>query len=179
MQSTLKRIRTLFRVSNIKKQNDQLYFITGKKNLLVPLLIHLRDNEGFTHLVFFNAVDFIEDDRFQLTYMLHNYTTGMNLAVLVFIDRKNPEMESIHTLWEQARVFQQELREMFGIQFPGSPRVDENFALEGWDNIPPMRRDFNTQEYSEKTFFPRPGRFSEDPREYMKQKLYPDGANNV
>ncbi|WP_416208189.1 NADH-quinone oxidoreductase subunit C [Halomonas sp.] len=34
---------------------------------------------------------------------------------------------------------QRELKEMFGIDFPGSPRVDEPFVLESWDDIPPMR----------------------------------------
>lgn len=179
MKSTLETVSTLFGVTDARKQNPHLYFITCVKELLPSLLIHLRDNEGFTHLSFFTAVDFIENDQFQLTYMLHNYDSGINLAVLVFINRDNPTMQSIHTLWEQARVFQQELREMFDIDFPGSPRIEEDFALEGWQDMPPMRRDFNTREYSEKTFFPRPGRHSENPRDYMKNKLYPDATNNV
>ena len=27
-------------------------------------------------------------------------------------------------------------------------RVDEDFMLEGWDDMPPMRRDFDTAKYS-------------------------------
>jgi len=84
-------------------------------------------------------------------------------------------MASIHHLWKQAGTYQRELKEMFGIDFPGSPRVDDSFILEGWDNIPPMRRDFDTKKYSEETFFPRPGRESHDPETYMKSKLYPEG----
>ena len=179
MQSTINTVSALFGVTDVRQQNEQLYFMTSSEKLLPSLLIHLRDKEGFTHLTFLTAVDIIEDGQFQLTYMLHNYSSCINLAVLVFIDRDNPMMQSIHTLWEQARVFQQELREMFGIDFPGSPRIEENFALEGWQDIPPMRRDFDTREYSEKTFCPRPGRHSENPREYMKNKLYPDATNNV
>ena len=67
-------------------------------------------------------------------------------------------MISIHHLWEQAATYQQEIHEMFGINFPGSPGVDENFILEGWQNIPPMRRDFDTLKYSVETYFPREGR---------------------
>lgn len=176
MKNILDTITNRYGISDSRKQNDQLYFATCPKDNLVSLLIHLRDQEHFTHLTFLTAVDFIEQNTFQLTYMLHNYETKISLALLVLIDRENPVMESIHSLWEQARIFQQELREMFGIQFPGSPRIEENFALEGWDNMPPMRRDFDTKKYSEETFFPRPGRFTEDPREYMKKKLYPDGV---
>ena len=84
------------------------------------------------------------------------------------------EMDSIHHLWAQAATYQRELKEMYGINFPGSPRVDEEFALEGWKDVPPMRRDFDTLAYSESTFFPRPGRKTHDPVEYMKKNMYPD-----
>jgi NADH-quinone oxidoreductase subunit C len=63
---------------------------------------------------------------------------------------------------------------MFGIDFPGSPRVDEPFILESWDDIPPMRREFDTRAYSEARYFPRPGREKIVPREYMREQLYPD-----
>ena len=55
-------------------------------------------------------------------------------------------------------------------------RDDGDLILEGWDEIPPMRRDFDTKEYSEKTFYPRPGRVTHDTREHMKKKLYPSEA---
>ncbi|MBN2781385.1 MAG: NADH-quinone oxidoreductase subunit C, partial [Candidatus Marinimicrobia bacterium] len=80
----------------------------------------------------------------------------------------------IHHLWKQAATYQRELKEMFGIDFPGSPRIDEPFILEGWQDIPPYRRDFDTKKYSEETYFPRPGRTTHDPADYMKQKLYPE-----
>ncbi|HUX52087.1 MAG TPA: NADH-quinone oxidoreductase subunit C [Spirochaetia bacterium] len=89
------------------------------------------------------------------------------------------EMESIHHLWAQAATYQRELKEMFGVHFPGSPRVDEEFALEGWKDIPPMRRDFDTRDYSERTFFPRPGRVTHDPVEYMKKQMYPDQPESI
>jgi NADH-quinone oxidoreductase subunit C len=37
-----------------------------------------------------------------------------------------------------------------------------------------MRREFDTKKYSEETYFPRPGRKTNDPAEHMKKKLYPD-----
>jgi NADH-quinone oxidoreductase subunit C len=82
-------------------------------------------------------------------------------------------MQSIHHLWAQAQVYQRELREMFGIDFPGCPRVNESFILEGWREIPPMRRDFDTKEYSERTYFPREGRSTIDPSERMARDRYP------
>jgi NADH-quinone oxidoreductase subunit C len=62
---------------------------------------------------------------------------------------------------------------MYGINFPGSPRLDEDFCLEGWDQIPPMRREFDTKAFSEERFGHREGRHSEVPRVHMKMELYP------
>lgn len=154
------------------KQNDALFFMTVKREQLELILTHLKDKEGYTHLAFLQAVDYIEDGKFQLTYMLYNYTTRLNLGVNVLIDRDKAEMESIHTLWAHAWQYQRELHELYGINFPGSPRVEESFVLEGWEEMPPMRRDFDTKEYSDRTFYPRPGRDTNDPEEYMKDKMY-------
>ena len=135
----------------------------------------LRDREGFGHLVFLTAVDYPEKEQFRLSYMLHNYRESRDICLLIPLNRENPVMESIHTLWAQGATYQRELKEMFGIEFPGSPELDRPFILEGWQDIPPMRRDFDTKEYSEKTYFPRPGRFTKDPERVMREALYPDG----
>ncbi len=168
-------IKSRFSVSNIIEQRDDLTFFTVDKKHLVALLVHLRDICKFTHLSFLTAVDYLEKGHFQLTYMMHNYDSNMNYGVRVIIERTNPVMESIHHLWEAGETYQRELYEMFGIDFPGSPNITDNFILEGWQNMPPMRRDFDTKTYSEETFFPRPGRSTNDPASYMKEKLYDEG----
>jgi len=172
MEAILNGLEKQYGLSEIHKQRSDLYFARVPADRAVACITALRDVHKFTHLTFLTAVDYIEQNIFELTYMLHSYETKKNLCILVNIDRANPVMESIHPLWVQASTYQRELKEMFGIDFPESPRVDESFILEGWDNMPPMRRDFDTKKYSEETFFPRPGRYTVDPREHMKQKLY-------
>jgi NADH-quinone oxidoreductase subunit C len=167
-------IKTKFGITEIVKQRDNLSFITVSKEEAISLITYLRDIKGYQHMVLLTAADWIEDDKFQLTYLLNNPTEKIDLGVRVFISRENASMETAHHLWEQAATYQRELKEMFGIDFPGSPGVDKPFILEGWEDIPPYRRDFDTKQYSEDTYFPRPGRESNDPAEYMKKKLYPD-----
>ena len=65
---------------------------------------------------------------------------------------------------------------MFGIDFPDSPRVNEEFILEGWVDMPPYRRDFDTKKFAEQTFTQRAGRETHDPAQHMKDKLYPGGS---
>ncbi len=173
MEEILKRLDERFYVREKKQQRPNLLFVTVDKKVAVEAVTYLRDYEGFRHLVMISAVDYIEQNLFQLTYLLHNYQLHSDIGVRVFIDREHPVMDSIHHLWAAAQVYQREIKEMFGIDFPGSPRVDEPMILEGWDNIPPMRKDFDTKKYSEETYFPREGRFTLDPIKQMEKKNYP------
>lgn len=160
--------------ARIDRRREDLGFATVEKRYAVALIRDLRDRYGFAHLVFLTAVDIIEQGFFRLVYLLSNPQAHVDLSIQTELPRESASMESIHELWAQAGTYQRELREMFGIDFPGSPRVDESFILEGWDQIPPMRRDFDTKAYSEATYFPRPGRDTVDTRRHMKLELYPE-----
>lgn len=172
MERILKQIGELFPVSDINYQRKDLAFATVEPKHLSSVLKYAKDNLGYRHLVLITAVDWLENGIFQITYLLKNHSNRTDIGFKVFIQRNEASMESVHELWKQASTYQRELKEMFGIDFPGSPGVDESFILEGWDNIPPYRRDFDTKKYSEETYTSRPGRSTNDPEEYMKKKLY-------
>ena len=176
MRELYKKLNTLFPLGELTEQRNDLAFISIEQEQLRPVILHLRDKENFTHLVLLTAVDWIEDERFQLTYLLSNRSKAIDIGLRVMIPRNAASMESIHDIWPTAATYQRELREMFGIDFPDSPGVNDDFILEGWNNIPPYRRDFDTLKFSEENFSQRPGRETKDPAEHMKQKLYPDGA---
>jgi NADH-quinone oxidoreductase subunit C len=163
-----------FGVTGVTELKPGMTTLKVNKDSAESLIRQLRDRHGYTHLNFITCIDYIEDGIFTLVYMLHNYDTKHTLSVHADISRENAEMESIHNLWAQAWTYQRELREMYGIRFPGSPRLDEDFCLEGWDQIPPMRREFDTKKFSEERFGHREGRSSEEPREHMKVNLYPN-----
>ena len=174
MSELLDRLVRDFGVTDITELRPAITSLKVKKENGERLIRELRDRENFTHLNFITCVDWIEDGIFRLAYMLHNYETHQNLCIHIDIERENAEMTSIHALWGQAWTYQRELREMYGIKFPGSPRLEENFCLEGWENIPPMRRDFDTVKYSTETFGHREGRVTIVPRDHMKAQLYPN-----
>ena len=46
-----------------------------------------------------------------------------------------------------------------------TPCLQVEFLLEGWNDMPPMRRDFDTVKYCEDTYDFRPGREHVDPKE--------------
>ncbi len=169
------RLKQRHKLGAFEPRRPNLAFVTLPAANLRGAATELRDVEGFTHLVLLTAVDWLEEGLFQLTYMLNNRAKDQTLALRVMVNRDAPVMESIHDLWPTAATYQRELKEMFGIDFPGSPRVDEEFILEGWTDLPPYRRDFDSLAYSQQTYAERPGRVTHDPREHMKSKLYPGG----
>jgi NADH-quinone oxidoreductase subunit C len=151
-----------------------LRFVTLAQDQVLNAIKCLKEDGGYKHLVLLTAVDYIEQGKFQLTYLLHNPSDKTDIGVRVMIDRDNATMESAHQLWPTIATYQRELREMFGINFPGSPGVDDDFILEGWTNTPPYRREFDTKEFAESFYPQREGRATHDPAAYMKEKLYPN-----
>lgn len=173
MKELIKRLEAKFNIMNVNEQKNDLLFFNVEKKHAESCIVYLKEFEGFGNLTMISAVDYIEDDIFQLTYLLHSYKYRNDVGIRVDIDRNEPVMVSIHNIWAGAKVFQRELKEMFGVDFPGCPRIDDGFVLEGWDNIPPMRKDFDTRKYSDETYYPRDGRSTKDPTVHMAEKLYP------
>ena len=174
MKNILRNIKEKFPVRDIEEKRKNLTLMTIDKEQLIGLILYLKEIEKFSHLVMLSVIDRIEDNLFQLSYILNQPEKKLDMIVRIFISRKEPEMDSIHHIWPHAATDQRELKEMYGIEFPESPRLNDDFILEGWRHIPPMRRDFDTLKYSEETFFPRDGRKTTDTKEYMKEKMYPD-----
>lgn len=167
-----------YAVRGLEEIRPDLAFLRAEKDEAVAVLTHARSIHAYRHLAFFTAVDQIEAERFELLYMLHSYELKHDLGIIVEIPREGERcmMDTIHHLWPAAETYQRELREMFGIDFPGSPRLHEDFALEGWEDIPPMRKEFDTREYSERVYYARPGRAKTDNRSHMKEEIYPSEA---
>lgn len=173
MDLILNELENRFGVTNRDERRNDLSFATVGRQTAVEVITWLRDYAGFRYLVMISAVDYPERDSIQLTYLLHNHLTHKDIGLRVVLDRREKTMDSIHHLWAGAQVYQRELREMFGIDFPGSPGVDKPMILEGWREMPPMLKEFDTKKYSEETYFPRPGRFTMEPQTVMENKLYP------
>ena len=136
-----------------------------EKELIPSVLVHAKENLGFQHLSHMTVVDWIEEEHFEMVYILWNHEERVQLIFKTMFPRDNAEMPNIDYIWRQANTYQREMREMFGIEFPGFVG-DKEFILEDWEDMPPMRRDFDTKEYANRTYFHRPGR--EDAKDVRK-----------
>ena len=170
MEELIEKLKKEYEIYDVIKQREDFYVFSVEKNKLHSLLYHLKNIENFKHLTMIAYIDWIEENKFQLSYVLWNYRTKRQVSVRVFLNRDNPHFKTIMHLWPQAEVYEREIREMMGITFEGNPTQFEDFALEDWDNIPPMRKDFDTYKYAMEKFGERPGRKSYEPRDVIAER---------
>ena len=108
---------------------------------------------GFEHLSTIAATDWIEAGKFELTYHLWSYKYNILLTIKTKIDRKNPTIPSVNSIWDTyAETCERECHELFGIKFTGNKNLTPLF-LEEWEGPPPFLKDFNWREYVTKEVY--------------------------
>ncbi len=130
---------------------------TVKKETIPSILFYFKEEMGFKHLSHITCVDWLEENEFEIIFILWSYTDKIQVYIHTRLDRDNPVMDNVDMIWRQANTYEREMREMYGIHFTGL-EGPKDFLLEDWQEQPPMRRDFDTAAYAEKTFWHRPGR---------------------
>ena len=152
----INKLKETYKLEPIQKTENRIR-VDVDNNLVSSVLLYLKNQQGFIHLNHISCVDWIEDNQFELVYIVWNPKTKLTIMVHTRIDRNNPVMENIDTIWDQAHTYEREIREMYGIEFPGL-NAPKEFILEDWSGMPPMRRDFDTKKYAKETYETRPGR---------------------
>ncbi len=151
------------------KRKNRIEIYTSK-NSIEDILLFAKNRLNFIHFTQLSCIDWIEKKKFELVYIIWSPVSKQTLLIKVEINRENAVAPNIDYIWRHANTFERELREMYGIEFEGLVGKEE-FILEDWIDIPPMRRDFDTLEYSKEVYFDRPGREdAQDVRETIRQK---------
>jgi NADH-quinone oxidoreductase subunit C len=127
----------------------------------IPAVLAAMKSAGFEHLSNITCVDWIEYNRFDVTYNLWSYTHRLHAVVKARVSResvggKNPEVPTALHIWPQAQVYEREIHEMFGVAFTGNPDLSPLF-LHNWQDMPPLRKDFDTVEYSRRAYGDKEG----------------------
>ena len=114
-------------------------------------VLELLKRRGFSHLSLITGVDRIKDGIFEVFYTLFRWETGETLLVKSSISRDEPVISTMMHLWPTARFYERDVHEFFGIVFDGNPDL-KPLILENWKEMPPMRKDFDPQKYSNDHF---------------------------
>jgi NADH-quinone oxidoreductase subunit C len=118
---------------------------------IVSETLSIFRKNGYDHFVALTCIDFPDERRMGLVYHLFSYGSRVHIYVKTFIDRENPAINSVVDVFRPAITYEREIKEMFGVDFPGNPRLTD-FILEDWSGPPPMRKDFDSIQYVQETF---------------------------
>ena len=118
----------------------------------VHTMLSMLKSFGWIQLSYLSAIDWIEENEFELVYILMNWEKAVHVQITTRIDRDNPVMPTIMPIFEGCKYYEREAHEFFGIKFPGNPDHEKQLILEEWDDMPPLRKDFDPQAYSDRKF---------------------------
>ena len=77
-----------------------------------------------------------------MVYHLTSTTFRHNIIIKSKLDRSNPEIETVSTIWRTAEFHEREVYEMFGVNFINHPDLRLLILPDGWEGKNPMRKDF-------------------------------------
>ena len=118
----------------------------------VHSLLTLLKTSGWIQLSYLSAVDWPLDNEFELVYIVFNWDKPVHIQIRARVDRDAPKINSILPIYPGCKYYEREAHEFFGIKFPGNPDHELQLILEEWDDIPPMRKDFDPRAYSDRKF---------------------------
>jgi len=162
-------------MSKLKEQLNQHYQINDFEEVmtlqvafdidqrsLLDVLAYMK-SLGFGQLSLLTCIDWIEDNEFQLVYILFNWDTGIHALVRTRIPRDKPYFKTIEHIYPGVKYYERDVHEFFGVSFEGNEDSFKHLFLELWEADCPMKKDFDPQKFSDerygnrtyKTEFPR------------------------
>lgn len=128
----------------------QLAFNIASESVLDALAF--LKSQGFGQLSLLTCIDWIEQNQFQLVYILLNWESGIHLQLRTFIPRDKPVFKTIRHIYPGVQYYERDVHEFFGVEFEGNEDAYKHLFLEMWQAAPPMRKDFDPVKYAEDKF---------------------------
>lgn len=158
-KSLREELESTFKNIQVSILEDSRMAVTAETHSVLAILRFLKD-AGFDHLSLISAVDWIEDNVFELCFILTSYMQNddeytdrqkLHIILKTRIPREQPQVKTAIGLFPNAEPYEREIHELFGIDFEGHPRLTP-LLLERDYEIPPFRKDFDTRRYVEDVF---------------------------
>ena len=80
-------------------------------------------------------------DRIEVVYHLYSQTHGRSLVTKVQLDRNDPKVPSIESVWRMADWHERECYDMFGVVFENHPDLRRILLPFDWEGFP-LRKDY-------------------------------------
>jgi len=122
--------------------------VTATVATMKDVCLFVRDELGFDHISTVSGVDWIAKNEFEVVYFINSLSKpGLEdfvIGVAERVPRDNPVVPTLIEVWSGAEYDERETHEMFGINFQGHPNQGHLLLPEDWNDLPPLRKDYNS-----------------------------------
>ena len=109
---------------------------------IAELCRFLKHDEKFIRVSSITAVDWYPaEPRFEVVYLLHSIERNQRLRIKCRLSGKNPEIDSVTSVWVGANWYEREVYDMFGVRFRNHPNLSRILMPTDWEGHP-LRKDY-------------------------------------
>jgi len=132
-----------FEPSLICRENARPLTVEVAIDKLSPLMEHMRSQPAleFVMLLDHTAIDWPEENQFELVYQLYSINNDASVAVHTKISREDPIAPSMSQKWAIAEWQEREVYDLFGILYRDHPDLRRLFLEDDWEGFP-LRKDY-------------------------------------
>lgn len=143
-------LKTKFEDTIINKivSHKLMSFIEIKADNLLKVSEFLYSNENlyFDSLSCITALDNgVEKNTMEMVYNFYSITNHHFFCIKVILDRNNPQIESLSSIWKTANWHEREAFDLLGISVINHPDLRRILNPEDWQGHP-LRKDYEVQE---------------------------------
>lgn len=141
------RITGAFPAVTVNWLHERRLKVTVAKENAKELCLFVRDVLDFDHISTISGVDWIAKNEIEIIYFVGSVKPGwvdFVVAVAERIARNNPVAPTLIDVWPGAEYHERETHEMFGVNFQGHPNQSHLLLPEDWNDLPPLRKDYNS-----------------------------------
>ena len=131
--------------TDAKFDRNELTITVARENIVVAC--EAVKAAGYNFFEDVTAVDwFPQEPRFQLSYHIVSHGLKERVRLRVLLDSSDASVPTITSAWPSANFYEREVFDLFGIDFPGHPRLTRIMMPENWQGHP-LRKDYPVEGY--------------------------------
>ena len=115
------------------------YIVAAER--LPAVMTALRDDVGYDYLSSVTGVDYLDEGQLEVVYHAYQTSGGPALNLKVQVDRENPVIPSLVSVYPGADFQEREIYDLSGITFVDHPNMKRILTWDGFDGHP-LRKDF-------------------------------------
>src|SRR6267378_3587623 len=133
------------RIGALAPANKDPFLVIAAGDLVEICRFAKEDAElAFDCLMNLSSVDWPKKNQIEVVYHLWSYSKRHAFVLKVLLDRAQPQVASIESIWKSADWLEREQFDLMGVQFEGHPDLRRIMMPDDWVGNP-LRKDYAEQ----------------------------------